>query len=230
MSRRFICALLFLLLVFVAPFSTKPAQADVSVTDNPKCEFFLGDIKNMTCEFTITGEASDNNRQVLVYIQDESGNLIQQQDCTIHFDTSGAFICKVTFGPIPTGDWKNVALIVKDKNTGKILFSFNKKDKGQNPCGPTGAACNTALGPISTKPQVFASKILALATGVAGGIALILMVIGSIRVLTSSGDQQKLSGGRDMIIAAVAGLLFLIFSVLILRFIGLEIFGTGILG
>src|SRR3989344_3231229 len=95
---------------------------------------------------------------------------------------------------------------------------------GKNPC--EGGTCDTALGEIPTNPQALAAKILQIATGVGGGIALILMVIGSIRVLTSSGDQQKLSGGRDMIVAAIAGLLFLIFSVLILRFIGVTLFGA----
>jgi len=94
---------------------------------------------------------------------------------------------------------------------------------GKNPC--EGGTCDTALGEIPTNPQALAAKILQIATGVGGGIALILMVIGSIKVLTSSGDQQKLSGGRDMIVAAIAGLLFLIFSVLILRFIGIQIIG-----
>lgn len=97
---------------------------------------------------------------------------------------------------------------------------------GQNPCQPGTSGkveCETALGPIPTDPTAFAGKVLGIATGLAGGLALILMVIGSIRVLTSSGDQQKLSAGRDMIVGAVAGLLFLIFSVLILRFIGVEI-------
>ena len=35
--------------------------------------------------------------------------------------------------------------------------------------------------------------------------------------------KQRLAGGRDMIVAAVAGLLFLILSFLILRFIGVQI-------
>lgn len=94
---------------------------------------------------------------------------------------------------------------------------------GRNPC--VGGICNTALGNISTDPATFIQRILAIAIGLAGGIALILMVIGSIRVLTSSGDQQKLSGGRDMIVAAISGLLFLILSVVILRFIGVNIIG-----
>jgi len=95
---------------------------------------------------------------------------------------------------------------------------------GTNPCA--GGTCPTAFGNISTNPTTFAGKILSIATGLAGGIALILMVIGSIRVLMSSGDQQRLAAGRDMIVAAVAGLLFLIFSVLILRFIGVNLLGS----
>ncbi len=95
---------------------------------------------------------------------------------------------------------------------------------GENPCGTgTTNECQTGLGSISTDPSGFANRILSIAIGLGGGIALILMVIGSIRVLTSSGDQQKLNGGRDQIVAAIAGLLFLIFSIIILRFIGLEI-------
>lgn len=92
---------------------------------------------------------------------------------------------------------------------------------GTNPCSPT--SCRTAFGNIPTDPAGFATQVLRIATGLAGGLALILMVIGSVRVLISSGDQQRLSAGRDMIVAAVAGLLFLIFSVLILQFIGVQI-------
>ncbi len=94
---------------------------------------------------------------------------------------------------------------------------------GSNPCSATG--CETALGFIPTSVKGFTQKILGIATGLAGGIALILMVIGSIRVLTSSGDPKAVAGGREMIVAAVAGLLFLIFATLILRFIGINIIG-----
>lgn len=92
---------------------------------------------------------------------------------------------------------------------------------GHNPC--RGGICKTALGDIPTDITSFAGRVLAIAIGIAGGIALILLVFGSIRVLTSSGDQQRLAGGRDTIVAAIAGLLFLIFSVLILRALGLAI-------
>ena len=121
------------------------------------------------------------------------------------------------------------------KNDGTIdNFSGFKKDPkgndtsgtaGENHCKPEPGSgeivCETAIGTIPANPTAFVGKILAIATGLAGGIALIFMVIGSIKVLTSSGDQQKLNAGKDQIVAAIAGLLFLIFSVLILRFFGL---------
>lgn len=98
---------------------------------------------------------------------------------------------------------------------------------GANPC--ENGTCQTALGDISTSIKSLTASIMNIAFGLAGGLALILMVIGSIRVLASSGDQQRLNGGREMIIAAAAGLLFLIFAVLILRFIGFQIF-SGVPG
>ncbi len=101
--------------------------------------------------------------------------------------------------------------------------TYPSATRGQNPC--TGGKCETALGNIPTDPQGFATKILTIGTGLGGAFAFILMVIGSIRVLTSSGDQKGVAAGRDMIVAAVSGLLFLILSTVILRFIGINILG-----
>lgn len=99
--------------------------------------------------------------------------------------------------------------------------------EGTNPCAS--GQCCTAIGCVSTSFKEFTAKILSIAIGIAGGLALVLMVRGSISILMSQGDPQKVNAGREVIIAAVAGLLFLIFSVLILRFIGLKIF-SGIPG
>lgn len=94
-----------------------------------------------------------------------------------------------------------------------------EEPSGSNPCG-AGTECPTALGNIPTDPTEFTGRILTIAIGLAGGIALIFMVFGSIKILTSAGDPKKVADGREIIIAAVAGTLFLILSVLILRFIG----------
>ena len=159
-----------------------------------------------------------------VYTQTESGWI---PDMNISFTIPGSVFQNEGKYTIYVVDRNNSTAC--DPMTGTLVevIPTSGVGSGRNPCGPTGAECETALGAIPTDPGAFAGKILSIAIGIAGGIALILMVIGSIRVLTSSGDQQRLAGGRDMIVAAVAGLLFLIFSFLILEFIGGGILELG---
>lgn len=95
--------------------------------------------------------------------------------------------------------------------------------EGRNPC--VGNVCQTALGDIGATIKSFTGKILAIAIGLAGGIALILMVVGAIRVLTSTGNPQAVAGGREIFVAALVGLLFLIFSTVILRLLGYWVIG-----
>jgi hypothetical protein len=118
--------------------------------------------------------------------------------------------------------------IVKDPNNIDHLSDSGGSGfgSGRNPCGAT---CQTAFGPIPVNLKGFSTQILSVATGIAGGIAFILMVIGAIRILTSQGDPKNVAGGREMIVAAVAGLLFLIFSVILLRFVGINLLG-GVTG
>lgn len=82
---------------------------------------------------------------------------------------------------------------------------------------------HTALGCVNTGPGGFVSDILSIAIGIAGGVAFVLMVIGAIRMLVSAGDPEALAAGRDMLTSAIAGLLFIIFSVVILRIIGVDV-------
>jgi hypothetical protein len=81
----------------------------------------------------------------------------------------------------------------------------------------------TALGciPIDTNP--FISWILEFAISIGGGIAFLLMVFASFQLLTSAGDPQKIKEGQELLTSAVAGLMFIIFSVFLLRFIGVDI-------
>ncbi|MCR4324722.1 MAG: pilin [Candidatus Curtissbacteria bacterium] len=131
-----------------------------------------------------------------------------------------------------SGGFTYKRFVVKiDPAGGQVLPPTNDPNKedasnlisGQNPCQNN--VCDTAVGDIPTDPAGFIKRFLTISLGVAGGIALILMSIGAIRVITSSGDQQKLTAGKDMFVAAIAGLIFLILSVLILRFIGSSILG-----
>lgn len=81
----------------------------------------------------------------------------------------------------------------------------------------------TALGCISTEPQGFISWLLQKVIGIAGGIAFLLILFGGFQILTSTGDPEKLASGKDIVVSALAGLLMIIFSVLLLRIIGVDI-------
>jgi hypothetical protein len=56
--------------------------------------------------------------------------------------------------------------------------------------------------------------------GLVGSVALIMIVYGSFLVMTSSGSPEKIAQGKEIITAAISGLLFAILSIFILRLIG----------
>ena len=87
-----------------------------------------------------------------------------------------------------------------------------------------GGGAFTALGCMPTNLSDFLQKyVFTLGLGMAGGIAFLLMLWGGFLVLSSQGDAQQIGLGREIIIGAVTGLLFIIFSIFILRFIGVDI-------
>jgi len=83
---------------------------------------------------------------------------------------------------------------------------------------------NTALGciPIDT-PANFVSWLLPNMIKIVGGVAFLLMLYGGFVIITSSGNPEKIKAGQETITSAVAGLLFAIFSLFLLRLIGVEI-------
>jgi len=95
---------------------------------------------------------------------------------------------------------------------------------------PARAACDageipTGLGCIPTDPTKLVLKILEIAVGVAGGVALLSVLFGGLKVLTSSGDPDGIKEGKGMITNAIAGLVLILFSVAILNIIGFNVLG-----
>ncbi|MBI4100670.1 hypothetical protein HY439_02915 [Candidatus Microgenomates bacterium] len=103
---------------------------------------------------------------------------------------------------------------------------------GGGPAGPgfqpatcAGGGIETAIGCIPTSATGFASFFLKYIIGIAGAIALFLFFVAGFQILTSSGNPEKLQGAKQLLTAAVVGLLFLIFAVVILDFFNIKIFG-----
>jgi hypothetical protein len=137
---------------------------------------------------------------------------------------------------------KNLSLCSSLGGPEVLLCAENKLPTGQclgvepppaNPC-PTAAipwaGCpdqryiNTALGciPIGDANQ-FIKWFLGRAVMLAGGVAFLLMLSGGLIVLVSSGDPNRVKAGSELITSALAGLLFIIFSLFLLRLIGVEL-------
>jgi hypothetical protein len=95
--------------------------------------------------------------------------------------------------------------------------------------GDTGI--NTAIGciPISDT-NAFIGFILRWAIGIGGGIAFLLILYAGFMIMSSSGNPERLKAGQELLTSAIAGLIMLIFSVFILRVIGVDILGLPIGG
>lgn len=92
-------------------------------------------------------------------------------------------------------------------------------------CMGSGTATWTAFGCIQTDPQQFVGEVLRLGVGLGGGIAFLLILFGGFQILTSAGNPEQLTAGRELVTSAITGLLLVIFSIFILRIIGYNIFG-----
>jgi hypothetical protein len=84
---------------------------------------------------------------------------------------------------------------------------------------------NTAIGciPVTGQNQLL-QFIFPWAIGVAGGTSFLLIIVAGFLIMSSGGDPQKAKAGKELLGAAVAGLVMVIFSVYILDVIGLRIF------
>jgi hypothetical protein len=89
-----------------------------------------------------------------------------------------------------------------------------------------GSGINTAIGCIPINDtNAFIGFILRWAIGIGGGIAFLLVLYAGFMIMSSSGDPERLKAGQELLTSAIAGLIMLIFSVFILRVIGVDILG-----
>lgn len=96
----------------------------------------------------------------------------------------------------------------------------------------TGTKLNTAVGCISVlgTPEEFYGGILKWAVGIGGGIAFLLIVYAGFMIMTAAGNPERLKAGQELLTSAISGLILLVFSIFILRFIGIDILGLNKFG
>lgn len=91
---------------------------------------------------------------------------------------------------------------------------------------------NTAIGcvPILGTKEEFLSFVLRWAVGIGGGIAFLLIIYAGFMIMTSAGNPERLKAGQELLTSAISGLILLIFSVVILKIIGVDILGLDQFG
>ena len=108
-----------------------------------------------------------------------------------------------------------------------VIFADDKTTAGGISCGDDkNPGIVTAIGCVHTKPDRFMADILEVAMGIGGGIAFLLMIFGAFGMITSAGNAESLKAGQERFTSAIIGLLFIVFSVLLMQIIGVDILGN----
>lgn len=81
----------------------------------------------------------------------------------------------------------------------------------------------TAIGCIQREPDAILRTLLRTSITIAGGIALLMILGAGFVFSTSAGNPTKVDQAKELLTAAVTGLIFIIFSVTILQFIGFTV-------
>ena len=83
---------------------------------------------------------------------------------------------------------------------------------------------NTAIGCLlAAEPKKFVGQILGWGVGVGGGIAFLLIVYAGFQMATAGGDPKRVQAAKELLTSALAGLILIVLSVVLLNFIGVKI-------
>lgn len=82
----------------------------------------------------------------------------------------------------------------------------------------------TAIGCIPREPDIIVKSLLRVGLGVGGGFALIIILASGFVLSVSQGEPKRIDEAKQWLTSALVGLLFIIFSVTLLHFIGYTIF------
>lgn len=82
----------------------------------------------------------------------------------------------------------------------------------------------SAIGCLPTDfSALIKDKVFPVGLGIAGGVAFLYFLYGAFMILTSSGNAETIEEAKQIITSALAGLLLIIFSIFILKVIGVDI-------
>jgi hypothetical protein len=90
--------------------------------------------------------------------------------------------------------------------------------------GMTGIGVSTAIGClVAGNPKEFVSQILGWAVVVGIGVSFLMIIFSGFQITTASGDPKRVKAAQELLTAAISGLLLIVFSIILLNFIGFTI-------
>jgi hypothetical protein len=117
---------------------------------------------------------------------------------------------------------------VKDTVASRAFFVAEDGGISDTPVEPEADIGEPSLaGDPQPAAQDAAEMFLSFGIGTGGGLAFLLMIFGAYRLIFAAGNPESVQQGREIITAAIAGLIVIIFAVFILRFLGYTILGLG---
>lgn len=218
MKRLFFIIPLFFCLLFLNQPASVYAE-NCSVAGDPCCSI----------EMTQGGYDGYCNNNLTCHIIDASAWLIDPSDpdasecLDIPCGAKGQPCCDGTCNgddlvcaQALTGEYKDICSIKEKFNKTAVTCATSEGNEG----------VITALGCIDVSSgSGLVTTILRFATGIGGGLALALILFGVFIVTTSAGNPDKLRQGKEIITSAIIGLIFILLSIFLVNFIGINILG-----
>lgn len=167
-------------------------------------------------------------------IADEMVNAFNKRAGQLMFTGSQTSIQPCINGsPSTPGDTNNNSCICISEPTNAPLSALvpicnriNSKTGEQASCKTcsNGGGVWTSLGCFSGNLSEFISqKILGTGVGLAGGISLLCIMFAAFQMQTSSGNAEKVKKAQELLTNCITGLMIIMFSILILKIIGVDI-------
>lgn len=127
--------------------------------------------------------------------------------------------------PVLPDSWNTVfAQAVVEQSVGEAACKSVTAQNGECKTCFDGGGAWTAIGCFGgDTPNEFIASFIRLGTGLGGGVAFLLILFSGFQRITSAGNPEKLHEAKDLMTAAISGLLLIIFSVFLLRLVGVDI-------
>jgi hypothetical protein len=194
----------------------------------PKSQVLVGSPKKVTvnngsASTSFDPPSSDKDNTYFAMVKYAKNFTLAQMSWLCHIKTSGEFKTSASCdddscNTSPTeadGEGYNLCLQQLSNNQGEALNNCIS-------CFNDGGIW-TAVGCIPQTTEGIISTIMEIGIIIAGAIVLIMILVGAFMLSTSQGDPKKTQEAKELITSAIIGLLFIIFSVTILQFIGVSV-------